>query len=405
MPIQYSFKPIIVFPPVCFSDLCAKQNKMEFNSVINRHNDDHKEDVEIVSDPDVLVAKGTAMGVLFLATLIIGLIPFALAYWFKWNSAKHGKFSSTIISVLLGFGGGVLLATTFLHLLPGVREQITQLQSSGQLFETEFAFAELLTCIGFFTIYFISELVHTYITKYNKTSTNAQQAFTRGHSVRGSIMIKKPPTTDTVTGGAIIINDIENNKQECNQIMPNHHSHMHLPSAESATDDFVTSSLRGLLIVLALSVHELFEGMALGLEDTPDHVWLFFAAISSHKFVLAFCVGVELLVSKTNKKLAFCYIFIFAVVSPIGVGIGMIVSQSTGSLIVSGILQGLATGTLIYVVFFEILKKSGSGLLQFAAVIIGFFIMFGLQQISEYIISIFKLFIMSRAMELHLLSK
>lgn len=47
--------------------------------------------------------------------------------------------------------------------------------------------------------------------------------------------------------------------------------HSHLPALMD--DDFVITSLRGLLIVLGLSVHELFEGLAIGLESSAGHVW------------------------------------------------------------------------------------------------------------------------------------
>lgn len=50
--------------------------------------------------------------------------------------------------------------------------------------------------------------------------------------------------------------------------------HSHLPMImESNENDFVISSLRGLLIVLGLSVHELFEGLAIGLESSSSYVW------------------------------------------------------------------------------------------------------------------------------------
>lgn len=48
------------------------------------------------------------------------------------------------------------------------------------------------------------------------------------------------------------------------------HGHSHMPV--NVGDD-VTSALRGLLIVLALSIHELFEGLAVGLESSTSNVW------------------------------------------------------------------------------------------------------------------------------------
>lgn len=47
-------------------------------------------------------------------------------------------------------------------------------------------------------------------------------------------------------------------------------------------------------------------------------------------------------------------------------------------------LQGLASGTLLYVVFFEILQEHRSGLKQYLSILVGFVVMFGLQLLSKY---------------------
>ena len=54
------------------------------------------------------------------------------------------------------------------------------------------------------------------------------------------------------------------------------------------------TSFRDFLTVLALSLHAIFEGLAVGLGDDEEGVWVLFAAICSHKFVMSFCIGVEL---------------------------------------------------------------------------------------------------------------
>lgn len=47
------------------------------------------------------------------------------------------------------------------------------------------------------------------------------------------------------------------------------------------------------------------------------------------------------------------------------------------------ILQGLATGTLLYVIFFEVLSKDRSGLVPYFSVCCGFLLMFFLQYIGK----------------------
>lgn len=78
------------------------------------------------------------------------------------------------------------------------------------------------------------------------------------------------------------------------------------------------SSLSALIAVLALSFHAIFEGLAVGLESNPTDVWYLMGAVAAHKFVIAFCVGVELLVAKTELILVILSVGIFAIVTPLG---------------------------------------------------------------------------------------
>lgn len=43
-----------------------------------------------------------------------------------------------------------------------------------------------------------------------------------------------------------------------------------------------------------------------------------FAAVAAHKFVISFCIGVELMVQKTQLWLAFVYVVVYSIVSAIG---------------------------------------------------------------------------------------
>uniref|UniRef100_T1GAW1 Zinc/iron permease n=1 Tax=Megaselia scalaris TaxID=36166 RepID=T1GAW1_MEGSC len=335
---------------------------------VARHDDGEEEE----DTGSVLIAKVTAMVVLFCASTLCGSIPFILNRWFHWTDENSkSPRSAMVVKCLLYFGGGVLLCTTFLHLLPEVKENIEELQNDGTLPELRFHLAEFLTCMG-------------------KVEKQFHEEGEESESV--------PPTSQQ----DLIGNDLENQKyqmqhQEHNH-EHNHHSdmqthdcsaeghHSHLPTDLDLGSDMIVSSLRGLLVVLALSIHELFEGLAVGLEPSSSKVWLMFGSVSAHKLVLAFCVGVELIVTKTRTWLAMVYVLTFAIVSPLGIGIGILISNhdnSSATAIPSAILQGLATGTLLYVVFFEILSKDKSGLVAYIAFLVGFFVMFGIQLSSK----------------------
>lgn len=97
----------------------------------------------------------------------------------------------------------------------------------------------------------------------------------------------------------------------------------------------------------------------MGLQENQVDVWYLLGAISAHKLVIAFCMGLELLAGGTAAGLMVVYMVVFALVSPLGVAIGIVVtenvvSQSSGHLVVVTILQGLAGGTILYVTFFEV---------------------------------------------------
>ena len=137
--------------------------------------------------------------------------------------------------------------------------------------------------------------------------------------------------------------------------------------------------LRNFLTVMALSIHCIFEGLAIGLEKEAHDVWILFAAVAAHKFVISFCIGLELHQAKTPVILYVSYIIIFALVTPIGMGIGIAIStlQVSSAYYVSvAVLQGIAGGTILYIVVFEVLErersKNVSGLAQLLFIILGF---------------------------------
>ncbi|CAG9763057.1 unnamed protein product [Ceutorhynchus assimilis] len=298
------------------------------------------------------IAKTTAMCVLFLCSFTLGCLPIKLTRWLTRNDKQD---DNKYVQILLGIGGGVLLCTTFLHLLPEVNESFESLNLTPNI---EIHYAELLMCIGFFLMYFVEECVHIYLHKKVKEQDSPLM---RTLSIRRGTETPRPSQLKEV---------IINHNQE--------HKHSHIDHSEI---DSTVKAIRGLLIVLALSIHELFEGLAVGLEPSPGNVWYMFGAVSAHKLVIAFCIGVELVTTGMKNFLIVIYVFTFAVVSPLGIGIGMVISnlQEESSKFVSVFLQGLASGTLLYVVFFEILQNERkSGLRQCFAVFFGFVCMFGI---------------------------
>ncbi|KAL7648801.1 UNVERIFIED_CONTAM: hypothetical protein RMT77_000708 [Armadillidium vulgare] len=135
----------------------------------------------------------------------------------------------------------------------------------------------------------------------------------------------------------------------------------------------------------------LFQGLAVGLQEVQKDVWYLFLAISAHKFVIAFCIGLEFLEAGTPLVLYLLYMVGLALITPIGVGIGIIVTenQSFGGVehyYVITVLQGLAGGTLLYVALLEVLErersKAGGRLIKLFCLTLGFGAMASLEAIG-----------------------
>ncbi|CAG9836990.1 unnamed protein product [Diabrotica balteata] len=338
----------------------------------SHHDHDHQE-----SEGSATIAKTTAMCVLFTASFIIGNIPIKLNQWLNWSSDAK---SNAYVKLLLGLGGGVLLCTTFIHLLPEVSENFEKLDLTPNV---EIHYAEVLMCVGFFIMYLVEECVHVYL-EYKEKPPDMKIPLKEpvdvdlGLALKRSISIRRGEIPDVKRLRQELAIEAEHNGHSHSH--SHHHSHTPVHGGSSTV-----AIIRGLLVVLALSVHELFEGLAVGLESSPSTVWYMFGAVSAHKLVIAFCIGVELVTSGLKTYLVIIYVFMFAVVSPAGIGIGIMVSEtdSSSTTLVSVILQGLASGTLMYVVFFEILQgDKRDGLKQFGAILLGFLIMFGITMIE-----------------------
>lgn len=202
---------------------------------------------------------------------------------------------------------------------------------SGKFPDTGILSGEFFMMCGFFLIFLIEELVHNYIHRYqerkareaeNKSEkghleSNMENAFIRSIEVRSSAVKR---FSEPRNGNFNLPSDEHRNSVSiADQHHHAGHGHSHLGNVPKGDEaDLFASSMRGLLIVLALSIHELFEGFAVGLERDPKGVYFMFAAVSAHKYVIAFCIGVELMVQQTKMWLAFVYVLIYSAVSAIG---------------------------------------------------------------------------------------
>lgn len=361
--------------------------------------------------------KTFIMSVLFLGSFSLGVLPVMLMVWCRklsaitisaatadmtmssFSLAFHGQLQHShqqyinsgtrAVSLLLCFGGGVLLFTTLLHLQPEVRLGVRRLQNSGRLpagHGTEHL-GDMIFCTGFFMVFLLDEFMHSAVDRYLARLAKRRSA---RNAMKRSMRLRRRTLSNT--SGSCAANDSptkhgrlncdEDNTEE--QTDPQENSDFHRHHGKQ--------SLHCLLTVVALSFHEVFEGMAIGLENIVENMWYLSIAVATHKMVITFCIGLELAYSNTRRLVLVMYMAIFSIVTPVGIAAGLILAQfdcgspSKSSGPVAIVLQGLAAGTLLYVVFFEVLARHKQpGFSHVFAIMLGFSILLVLQILSEYI--------------------
>lgn len=79
---------------------------------------------------EALTAKIITMVCLFGISMVVGCLPLLISLKYDWFKASDStmRSSNKLVMGLLAFGGGILFATTFMHLLPEVDDNIEVLQ-------------------------------------------------------------------------------------------------------------------------------------------------------------------------------------------------------------------------------------------------------------------------------------
>ncbi|ESO86976.1 hypothetical protein LOTGIDRAFT_128233 [Lottia gigantea] len=253
----------------------------------------------------VVAAKIAALFIVLVISVIFGNTP----YWvLKRRQTPQGtRRRNLFIAIFNAFSGGVFLGTCLLHLMVEGREEL-EVAFSAYGVHIEYPLFEVLVAFGFFAITFIDFV--------------AELCFHGSSSVILEDKKPKPP----------------------------------MAAVE-------TSTIRAVLLLIALSFHTIFDGLAIGLQEQDADVWQVLVAISVHKGLVAFCLGHQLYQAyKERTKLAFILVQLFCLMSPIGIALGIIITSGNidggAQTMTSAVLQGIASGTFLYVTFFEILSTA-----------------------------------------------
>lgn len=121
------------------------------------------------------------------------------------------------------------------------------------------------------------------------------------------------------------------------------------------------ATLRSVVMMLALSLDSILDGMTIGLKQTTVEIWAIFIGIIVHESVIAFCLGLQLVRLNPGSLppvIASCVVY--SLMNPIGVLIATTVYETMenepGVEIANGVLQAIISGCFIHIIFYEILE-------------------------------------------------
>jgi zinc transporter 1/2/3 len=126
----------------------------------------------------------------------------------------------------------------------------------------------------------------------------------------------------------------------------------------SLSDLFKPENISAFLLLLALSIHSFFEGIALGILNAENEIFYMLLVIAFHKWVEAISIGINLSKSIMNKELLFLLIILFSITTPLGIIFGILLEQ-TGKMM-EAIFLAFSAGTFLYISASEVIVEEFS---------------------------------------------
>ncbi|KAL0362916.1 UNVERIFIED_CONTAM: Zinc transporter 2 [Sesamum calycinum] len=267
----------------------------------------------------LILVKIWCLILVFVGTFAGGMSP----YFMKWNEGF----------LILGtqFAGGVFLGTALMHFLSDSNETF------GDLTSKQYPFAFMLASAGYL-LTMLADCVVSYV--YGK----------RAHdSANGDVELQANARTAAGNG-----NRLHSDSKLQENATERHFTKSSLATAASLGDS--------VLLIAALCFHSVFEGIAIGVAETEADAWRALWTVCLHKIFAAIAMGIALLRMIPDRPLLSCaaYAFAFAISSPAGIAIGIVIDATTqGSVAdwIFAISMGLACGVFIYVSINHLLSK------------------------------------------------
>ncbi|CAD8138958.1 unnamed protein product [Paramecium pentaurelia] len=240
-----------------------------------------------------------------------------------------------LISYTNAFSSGLFLAVGIVHILPEANETLQDY--------VDYPIAFLITIMGFSLLLFVEKIIFRNVEE-NPSCVELQQLDTQGHHQ------------------AILLENFDH--QHTNQLI---HSLKHNQN----------NNLKPYLLSTAIGLHAIFEGIALGVTKRTSDTLALGLSLMGHKWAEGWALGVAFRESSVEQEIQIKFIIFSALLSPIGIIIGMLIARE--SILITGIVQSLTAGTFIYIASTELIveefNKNQNKTIKFILYLLGIMLM------------------------------
>lgn len=280
--------------------------------------------------------------ILQLALTSINMISWAIPLRNK-NFTKDSK----LLGLANCFAGGIFLMLAFGHMLP---HSIEVLGSIGADRNLAFKFALL----GYLVVFFIEKMAFdAHSIMHEVMDDSHSHSHDHAHSA-------------STSSSSNIVAEFDSNSKSTT--IPNavtlDHSHGHVEHFDTVADSSAGSSSSGgslspksaIVLLAAMSVHSLFETMALGLANDWTSAVMMAASIGLHQPAESIALLVAFLKTSMPRPQVMRWLALFSMVGPLGVTAGVLISKIATPLM-DAIIVALTAGTFLYVGATEVVNE------------------------------------------------
>ena len=301
-----------------------------------------------------LIIKIISIPCLFVLMFVFGIMPFAI---------KKCRMNESFLSYANTFSGGLFFGIGQFHLL---NEGVEKLSKYSKL-----PYPYFLAAGGYSLILFLQKVVFGYIVPSAEQNLESKDKIGGLLNENEGSDDSKPSIAKTGENSLDNINNVSTSSLEKSDFVfespdnprtsvdPNTLLNEQINKNNSEDLNLKKKKLSAFILLLSLSIHGLFECLALGIQTVYKKTLFLFIALMIHKWAEAFALGILFVKAQFTKKFFYLIIVLFSIVGPVGVSVGIVLAETAGEL-VEGIFLSISTGTFLYVACSEVIIEEFS---------------------------------------------